>query len=151
MRLDVFRRHPRPRRFPGLWIGLAFLAALAGGIRAQDKPNVLLITVDTLRADHLGAYGYSRVETPNIDRLARSGARFERAIAHVPLTLPSHASILTGTLPPTHGVRNNGFRYPDSGPPTLAEILKKAGYRTGAFVGAFPLDSRFGLGRGFEV
>jgi len=151
MRFDVFRRHPRPRRFPGLWMGLALLAALAGGIRAQDKPNVLLITVDTLRADHLGAYGYSRVETPNIDRLARNGARFERAIAHVPLTLPSHASILTGTLPPTHGVRNNGFRYPDSGPPTLAEILKKAGYRTGAFVGAFPLDSRFGLGRGFDV
>jgi choline-sulfatase len=151
MRLDVFRRHPRPPWFPGLRAGLAFLAVLAGGIGAEEKPNVLLITVDTLRADHLGAYGYSRVETPNIDRLARSGARFERAIAHAPLTLPSHASILTGTLPPTHGVRNNGFRYPDSGPPTLADILKKAGYRTGAFVGAFPLDSRFGLGRGFEV
>ncbi len=151
MPFDDLRRHPRLRRTPAVWIGLAFLAALAGGTWAEDKPNVLLITVDTLRADHLGVYGYDRVETPNIDRLARNGTRFERAIAHAPLTLPSHVSILTGTLPPTHGVRNNGFRFPDTGPPTLAEILKKAGYRTGAFIGAFPLDSRFGLGRGFEV
>jgi choline-sulfatase len=132
-------------------MSLAFLAALAVGARAEDKPNVLLITVDTLRADHLGVYGYKRGATPNIDHLARDGTRFEWAIAHAPLTLPSHASILTGTLPPFHGVRNNGFRFPDSGPPALAEVLKKAGYRTGAFVGAFPLDSRFGLGRGFEV
>lgn len=151
MLFDVVRRRLPPGRLPAVGIGLMLLAVLAGRLGAEDKPNILLITVDTLRADHLGVYGYDKVETPNIDRLARNGTRFEQAIAHAPLTLPSHISILTGTLPPTHGVRNNGFRYPDSGPPTLAEVLRKAGYRTGAFVGAFPLDSRFGLGRGFEV
>jgi len=116
----------------------------------REKTNILLITVDTLRADHLGVYGYSRIRTPNIDRLGKSGVLFSRAFSHVPLTLPSHCSILTGTLPLLHGVRDNGYRLPNT-VPTLAEILKAEGYRTAAFVGAFPLDSRFGLSRGFDT
>jgi arylsulfatase A-like enzyme/Flp pilus assembly protein TadD len=115
-----------------------------------ENYNLLLITIDTLRADHLGVYGYAKIKTPNIDRLGNGGVLFHRAIAHVPLTLPSHCSLLTGTLPLYHGIRNNGYRLPPS-IPTLAEILKGGGYRTAAFVGAFPLDSRFGLDRGFEV
>ena len=113
--------------------------------------NVLLITIDTLRADRVGAFGGTAGLTPNLDRLAAEGLRFTRAYSAAPLTLPSHASILTAVSPPVHGVRANGlFRL---GPrlPTLATVLKDAGYRTGAFVGAFVLDARFGLNRGFDV
>jgi arylsulfatase A-like enzyme/cytochrome c-type biogenesis protein CcmH/NrfG len=111
----------------------------------------LLITVDTLRADALGSYGKPDAGTPWMDRLAAAGVRFADAHAHNVLTLPSHASILSGLYPQEHGVRDNsGFRFPP-GPPTLAGLLKDAGYRTGAFVSAFPLGSRFGLDRGFEV
>ncbi|MFN8061627.1 MAG: sulfatase-like hydrolase/transferase [Vicinamibacterales bacterium] len=137
------------------------LAAVAGGAwwwRVQSRPlprlaggNVLLITVDTLRADALGAYGNRRVETPWLDKLAQAGVRFDRAYAHTVVTLPSHANILTGRYPFDHGVReNSGFRLP-SDVDTLATRLKAQGYRTGAFVSAFPLDSRFGLTRGFDV
>src|SRR5713226_2781490 len=113
--------------------------------------NVLLVTIDTLRVDRVGAFGGSQGLTPTLDRLAREGLRLTRAYASAPLTLPSHASILTGMSPPRHGVRANGlFRL---GPelPTLATVLKAAGYRTGAFVGAFVLDARFGLNRGFDI
>jgi arylsulfatase A-like enzyme/Tfp pilus assembly protein PilF len=111
----------------------------------------VLATIDTLRADALGCYGNHRVETPWIDRLAAGGARFERAHAHNVVTLPSHANILSGRLPLEHGVRDNaGFRFPKE-TATLATILKKHGYRTGAFVSAFPLAARFGLDRGFDV
>src|SRR6266851_4856401 len=113
--------------------------------------NVLLVTIDTLRVDRVGAFGGSPGLTPTLDRLAREGLRLTRAYASAPLTLPSHASILTGVSPPRHGVRANGlFRL---GPelPTLATVLKAAGYRTGAFVGAFVLDARFGLNRGFDI
>ena len=113
--------------------------------------NVLLVTIDTLRADHVGAYGSSGALTPAIDSLAKDGLRFERTYAHVPLTLPSHTTIMTGTYPFTNGVRDNGsFRF-DGARPTLAGTLKQAGYRTGAFVGAFPVDARFGLNAGFDV
>lgn len=113
--------------------------------------NLLLITLDTLRADRLGSYGFTAAATPVLDRLAREGVRFEHAISAAPLTLPSHATILTGLLPPKHGLRNNGAgKLPDE-VPTLATTLSGAGYRTGAFVGAFVLDRRFGLSRGFEV
>ena len=113
--------------------------------------NLLLITVDTLRADALGAYGRSSAVTPWLDRLAAGGARFDRARAHSVLTLPSHANIMTGRLPPDHGVRDNaGFRLATA-EETLATRLKARGFRTGAFVSAFPLDSRFGLARGFDV
>jgi len=112
--------------------------------------NLLLITLDTVRADHIGAYGYAKVETPNLDRLASEGVRFAEAGSPVPLTLPAHATILSGLLPPRHGVRNNGAeRFPE-GPATLATHLGAAGYRTGAFIGAFVLDRRFGLARGFD-
>ncbi len=112
--------------------------------------NLLIITIDTLRADHLGIYGYTQTKTPNIDRLAEKGILFRNAYSHVPLTLPSHCSLFSGTLPIFHGVRDNGYRLPSS-TETLAEIFKKSGFQTAAFVGAFPLDSRFGLNRGFDV
>lgn len=112
--------------------------------------NILLITLDTTRADHLGCYGNQQAKTPNLDRLAREGIRFSRVYCPAPLTLPSHASIMTGLYPVTHGVRNNGHDLP-SGIRTLAEILKGRGYSTAAFVSSFSVDSRFGLDRGFDV
>jgi len=112
--------------------------------------NLLLITIDTLRADHVGAYGYARARTPTVDALARGGALFERAYAAAPITLTSHATLLTGRYPPGHGARDNGLRVSDS-VPTLATMLHAAGFRTAAFVAAFPLDHQFGLNRGFDV
>ena len=113
--------------------------------------NVLLVTIDTLRSDRVGAFGGRRGLTPTLDRLASEGLRFTRAYAAAPLTLPSHASILTGVSPPVHGIRTNGLFRLGPALPTLATLLKAAGYRTGAFVGAFVLDARFGLNRGFDV
>ena len=127
------------------------LACDKGAAPRDHDLNVLLITIDTLRADALGAYGNPSVSTPSIDRLAQAGVRFSRAHAHSVVTLPSHASILSGRYPTAHGVRDNaGFRFP-SEMDTLATLLKGRGYRTGAFVSAFPLDVRFGLARGFDV
>lgn len=112
--------------------------------------NVLLVTIDTLRADVLGSYG-GRALTPNLDRLAANGARFDFAHAHAVVTLASHASILGGRYPYDHGIRDNtGYRYPP-GQPTVAMMLKTAGFATGAFVGGFPLDRRFGLAAGFDT
>lgn len=120
------------------------------GSGAVSAPNLLLITLDTTRADHLGCYGFEQAATPNLDRLAREGIRFARVYAPAPLTLPSHSSIMTGLYPATHGVRNNGH---DLAPKwrTLAEILKGRGFATAAFVSSFSVDSRFGIGRGFDV
>lgn len=112
--------------------------------------NILLVTIDTLRADRVGVYGGGGL-TPALDRLARAGIRFSRAYSHAPLTLPAHTSILTGTIPATHGVHDNGAGGVDDRVATLAERLRAGGYRTGAFVGAFVLDARFGLSRGFDV
>ena len=118
---------------------------------ATRAPNVLLITIDTLRADAIGAYGNRTRATPWMDRLAAAGVRFETAHAHNVVTLPSHANILSGLYPTDHGVRDNaGFRFPAT-IPTLATILKERGYATGAFISAFPLAARFGLARGFDV
>jgi tetratricopeptide (TPR) repeat protein len=131
---------------------LAALLLLSGCAPAGTRAprSVLLVTIDTLRADRLGAYG-GKTATPVLDALAREGARFENAFAQSPLTLPSHSSILTGTYPTVHGVRDNGrFRLP-SEMETLAEMLKGQGYQTGAFVGGFPVDSRFGLDQGFDL
>lgn len=108
------------------------------------------MTIDTLRPDHLGAYGYKPIETPTIDRLAREGIRFNAAYTPVPLTLPSHASILTGLLPFTHGVRDNGGYYLEETRHTLATVLKAQRYHTAGFVSAFVLDSRWGVARGFD-
>jgi tetratricopeptide (TPR) repeat protein len=113
--------------------------------------NVLLITIDTWRADALGASGNPRASTPTLDRLASGGVRFTAAHAHTVITLPSHANILSGLYPTHHGVHeNSGYRFP-ADLETLATRLKANGYRTAAFVSAFPLDRRFGLDRGFEL
>jgi choline-sulfatase len=140
------------------WLVLAGLVAagLAVALFAwrstrASHPNILLITLDTTRADHLGAYGYRAAATPRLDRLAGDGVLFERAMAAAPITLPAHASLLTGLYPFAHGVRNNGNFSLDAAIPTLATALHDAGYRTGAFVSAFILDRRYGLSRGFDV
>ncbi len=124
---------------------------LAPGALGPPAPNVLLLTIDTLRADHVGAYGARFAETPTLDRIAADGVRFENAISSSPLTLPSHASILTGLYPPQTGVRHNGLYRLDTEIETLAERLQSEGYATAAFVGAYVLAERFGLDQGFSI
>jgi choline-sulfatase len=133
-------------------LSLALGAISCRGVTPATPPvrDVLLITIDTLRADSVGAYGAVNAKTPALDGLARDGARFDRAWAPAPITLPSHASLLSGLYPPAHGARHNGMAVSAS-IPTLATALKDAGFATGAFVSAFPLDRRFGLARGFDV
>jgi choline-sulfatase len=123
------------------WVALAISAL------AQDagRPNVLLITVEALRADRV-----TTALTPTLAAIAARGTRFTRAYTHAPLTLPAHASLLTGLFPPAHGVRNNGFRLDDL-VVTLPELLRDSGYRTGAFIGGPALDARFGLAQGFDA
>ncbi len=112
--------------------------------------NLLLITIDTLRPDHLGCYGNQTVRTPNLDALAKDSLFFENAVCQAPLTLPSHTSLMTGRYPFHHGVVDNAGAV-NSRELTLAEILRERGYHTYAFVGGFPLDHRFGLNQGFDV
>ena len=112
---------------------------------------MLLVTLDTVRADHLGCYGDAEAATPVLDALASRGVRLETAVAHAPITGPSHASILTGVTPLRHGIRNNGGYVLPRQVGTIAEDFGRAGYRTAAFVSGFPLDTRFGYSRGFEV
>ena len=133
----------------GLSAGIALPAAL--GWTAPAETNLLLITVDTLRPDRLGCYRAVDVKTPRIDALAGRGVLFERAFAHDPMTLPSHTNILLGTTSLVHGVNENGRSVVPAGLTTLAEWLKGKGYATGAFVSSYALDSRFGLGRGFDL
>jgi arylsulfatase A-like enzyme/tetratricopeptide (TPR) repeat protein len=156
MSFRVFRRFIR---FVVKRSRLTVLALAAGVLACRPAPaihrqpglNVLLVTIDTLRADAIGAYGNGRASTPTIDRLAEGGVRFSAAHAHTVVTLPSHANILSGLYPTHHGVHeNSGFRLPQH-VDTLASMLHALGYRTGAFVSAFPLDRRFGLDRGFDV
>jgi arylsulfatase A-like enzyme/Tfp pilus assembly protein PilF len=130
------------------------VAGIALGLWQQRRTrplNVLLISVDTLRADRLGSYGHQAARTPVLDRLAAGGVRFSRVTTVAPLTLPAHASLLTGTFPAFHGVRDNGQFYLGDDQVTLAETLKTAGYRTGGFVGAFVLDRRWGIAQGFDT
>ncbi len=115
-----------------------------------EKPNILLVTLDTTRADHLPSYGYQGVKTPHLDSLAAQGALFEECIASSPLTLPSHCSIMTGLYPTFHGVRVNGNTALAEVHQTLAELLAEDGYACGAFIGAFVLDGRWGLRQGFH-
>ncbi len=143
------------RRIVFLLLGVTLLSVV--GYFYFHKPakhitvrNVLLITIDTLRADHVGAYGYAPAQTPNIDRLSQEGALFQNAIAGTPLTLPSHSSIMTGLHPYVHGVRDNGGFYLDDKSQTLAETLRSNGFRTGGFISAFVLDRRWGISQGFE-
>ena len=133
----------------GVWYWSQRPAPFPAFVRTPDQ-NILIVTIDTLRADALGSYG-GKALTPNLDRLAASGVRFDFAHAHAVVTLPSHTSIFTGRYPFDHGVRDNsGYRVPDDAV-TLAEIAKARGYATGAFVGAFPLNRQFGLAQGFDV
>lgn len=139
----------------GVPVALLVLVAAASCrgrfIPAPSKTTpVVLISIDTLRSDHLPAYGYKGVDTPNIDALRKESILYQRAYSHVPLTFPSHTSILTGLLPADNGIRDNvGFRLADS-IPTVQELLKKNGYATGAAVSAFVLRHETGIGRGFD-
>jgi arylsulfatase A-like enzyme len=141
---------------------LAILCAILAGCGTTVEPpvslsegdakgaNVVLLTLDTTRADRLGAYGYEKARTPALDRLAREGILYADAVSPVPMTLPAHASILTGLDPRNHGVRHNGQYRLDDSATTLAEVLAENGYETAAFVSGFVLDSRYGLSQGFE-
>ncbi|HEX9161368.1 MAG TPA: sulfatase, partial [Thermoanaerobaculia bacterium] len=113
--------------------------------------DIILITIDTLRADSVGYAGNARVKTPFLDSLAARGIAFTNAHAHNVITLPSHVNILTGLYPFQHGVRENAGFVLSAKHPTVATLLRTAGYTTGAFVGAFPLDARFGLNQGFDT
>ncbi|MGB5815806.1 MAG: sulfatase-like hydrolase/transferase, partial [Thermoanaerobaculia bacterium] len=145
----VLRRPPREDAAKPLSIEAAWQTAL--GDLAPAEINVILVTIDTLRADRLSSYGNPVPLTPNIDAIAGEGTRFTNAASTVPFTLPSHSSIMTGTYPPYHGVRENvGYTLDDS-IPTLAEWLGDRGYTTAGFVSAFVLDSRWGIARGFDT
>ena len=122
-----------------------------GRLRGGQDFNVILITVDTLRADRVGCYGAPQVKTPTMDAFAARGIRYERCISQTPLTLPSHTTIMTGTLPVFHGVRDNGGFVVPSELMTMAETFKAKGYDTAAFVAAYVLDSKWGLNQGFDT
>jgi arylsulfatase A-like enzyme/Flp pilus assembly protein TadD len=125
---------------------LVLLAAATGA-----PPNLLLVTIDTLRADRVGAYGFAPSPTPSLDRLAREGVLLADAVAHVPQTRPSHVSLFTGRLPYEHGIRDNFSKPLDPATPTLATLLQARGYATGGFIGAYPVSRDSGLQRGFDV
>lgn len=138
-----------PRR--SLLMLVSLLSFGCGAPGASVPERVVLVTIDTLRADHVGCYGAPGAHTPTLDTLAAQGVRFETAISPAPLTLPSHTSLMTGLDPPQHGVRHNSIHRLDGAIPTLAEHMRGRGLATAAFVGALVLDRRFGLGRGFDV
>ena len=137
-------------------VSVGFLTVVVGcdGIATRGsgrRVNVLLITLDTTRADRIGCYGNKRIDTPNLDRLAREGTQFDQAFTPIPSTLPSHCSILTGTYPAFHGVHDNGVYALDEAATSVAEILKLHGYATAAFISAFVLDRQYNLDQGFGV
>lgn len=143
------------KRFYSLRLMLLVCLVLGGCIlfavmrSNPDAPNVLLITLDTTRADHIGCYGADFARTPVLDKLAAEGVLFERSYTPVPLTLPSHATMLTGLYPPEHGLRINAQKALDPSIPTLAEKFHQRGYNTSAFIASYVLNSTFGLSRGF--
>src|SRR5262245_50762151 len=160
------------KRFVWILIGLAAVAVVvaawslriqpprtSGGIDLgnlprgvpRDRRNLVVITLDTTRADRIGAYGARDVETPAIDHLADEGVLFEQAVSAAPLTLPAHSSIFTGKFPPEHGVRDNGGFFLGPEQTTLAELLKARGYRTGGFVAAYVLAAKWGINQGFDT
>jgi len=149
----------RPKKIPILVISLVlvvagtaavFLLKPKSRVRSDGEINVLLITLDTTRADRIGCYGYAAAKTPNLDSLAANGVRFADAYCQVPLTAPSHSSLFTSTYPLSHGVHDNGFYSLAPEFDTLAEVLKSQGFKTAAFISSFSLDSRFGLEQGFD-
>ena len=136
------------RRAPAV----AALALLAACARDAGPPPILFVSIDTLRADRLAIHGYGKGATPALDGLAREGIVFENAWSQVPLTLPSHVSLLTGRLPPHTGVRSNvGFRFDPKSLPTLPTALRERGYATVAAISAYVLRSETGLGAAFDV
>src|SRR5260221_14576655 len=128
---------------------LIFLFIALAAPRAAVRPSILLVTLDTTRADRMGFLGSTRGLTPALDALARSGTVFTRAYAQAPITTVSHATILTGTYPPLHGVDDFGAPLPAS-VPYLPDLLRRGGYRTAAFVGSIVLDPRSGTAPGFD-
>jgi arylsulfatase A-like enzyme/Flp pilus assembly protein TadD len=140
-----------------VWMLALLVIVVASGLYGwrsvvlSRRPNVLLITLDTTRADRIGCYGYRLAETPHLDALAHRGVRFERAYAPAPMTSPSHTSLMTGLWPPEHGVYTNGQMALASEIPTAAALLQQRGYNTAAFVAAFVLQAKFGLNQGFLV
>lgn len=124
----------------------------ARAVAQRDRPPVVIVSIDTLRADHLPAYGYRQVDTPAIDALRQQALLFARAYTQVPLTLPSHSSLFSGQLPASHGVRDNlGYRYDGQRWPSLATLFARAGYATGGFVSAYVLRKESGIGSGFDT
>ncbi len=145
---------PNRKRLFILVVALVFLIVSILAIAAYARrrhPNVLIITIDTTRADHLGCYGFGLAHTAAIDRVASEGVRCSDAIAAAPITMPAHSSIFTGLYPPAHGVRDNGAYALGDGAVTLAERLRDAGYTTHAFVSALVLNRRYNLNQGFET
>ena len=129
------------------------IAGLFAAWRMNQRPrwNIVIVTLDTTRADRIGCYGHAEAMTPVLDGLAARGVMFESAYTPIPLTLPAHASLFTGLYPPEHGLHTNGKNRLDNDIPTLAEACRARGYETGAFIASFVLDSKFGLKRGFET
>jgi arylsulfatase A-like enzyme/predicted Zn-dependent protease len=148
--MTLVARSPRWLLLVPLGAGFAVAVWLAGGGSGSGPRNLLLVSIDTLRADRVGSYGHTAAQTPRLDGLARRGLRFATAATVVPLTLPAHSSLFTGTFPAHHGVRDNGGFYLGDDQDTLAEVLAGAGFRTGGFVAAFVLDGRWGIAQGFE-
>jgi arylsulfatase A-like enzyme/tetratricopeptide (TPR) repeat protein len=142
-------RRTSGRPFRGLLLSALVLVLGCGG--GSRGANVLLVTFDTTRADRIGAYGNQRAVTPAIDSLAAEGVLFSNAHASIPLTLPSHATILTGLYPTAHGIRDNGLFVLADDVVTLPEILRERGYATAAAISGFPLVKRFNLGQGFDL
>lgn len=132
-------------------VGAIIVTISCSFINPQQKTNVVLIIIDTIRPDRLGCYGFKLPTSPNIDRLASEGALFTNVVTSAPITLPSVSSMLTSTYPVSNNVRYNGRFFLSDSNITLAEILKEEGYRTAAFIGGFPLDSRFKVDQGFDV
>jgi arylsulfatase A-like enzyme/Tfp pilus assembly protein PilF len=134
-----------------LWGAAALLPYSGLTASTGEAPDVVLVTIDTIRADRVGCYGDPSARTPILDGLAARGVRFARALTASPLTLPAHATLMTGVDPPRHGLHDNGLAALPESLPTLAGAFARAGYATGAFVAAGVLDRRFGLDRGFDV
>lgn len=139
------------KSFRGRGFALCSLLALAVPVGAAEHPSILLISIDTLRSDRLPAYGFTGVETPAIDAFAKDSIVFDHAYSHMPLTLPSHLTMLTGLLPGEHGVRDNtGYRFDATKHPFLPILLKKSGYATGAVVSSFVLRNETGIDAGWD-
>ncbi|MHC5074861.1 MAG: sulfatase-like hydrolase/transferase [Planctomycetota bacterium] len=132
-------------------VGVIYLLLQSWDPSAKDIRHVILISIDTCRADYLSCYGFSRQTTPNMDKFATESTLFSNVISPVPMTLPAHSSMLTGTIPPYNGVHDNFDYRLDESNITLAEVLKEKGFKTGAIVSAFVLDSQFGLDQGFDT